>query len=65
MSARIGWPAVVRQAREIAGSYDTPVILRQLFYRLYPPRSSPIPGARTSGCQCSLSYTGSLWTSCE
>jgi hypothetical protein len=33
MSARIGWPAV-RQAAEIAGSYDTPVTLRQLFYRL-------------------------------
>jgi hypothetical protein len=34
MSARIGWPVVVRQAAEIAGSYDTPVTLRQLFYRL-------------------------------
>jgi hypothetical protein len=34
MSARIGWPAVIRQAAEIAGSYDTSVTLRQLFYRL-------------------------------
>jgi hypothetical protein len=41
MSARIGWPAVVRQAGEIAGSYDTPVTLRQLFYRLVSTQVIP------------------------
>jgi hypothetical protein len=41
MSARLGWPAVVRQAREIARSYDTPVTLRQLFYRLVSAQVIP------------------------
>lgn len=31
---RIAWPGVIARAAEIVASYDTPVTLRQLFYRL-------------------------------
>ena len=34
MSERIQWRHVINAAREIVDSYDTPVTLRQLFYRL-------------------------------
>ena len=33
-SHRPGWPALLTRAAAIVGSYDTPVTLRQLFYRL-------------------------------
>lgn len=31
--ARINWPPVIRQAKEIVESYETSVTLRQLFLR--------------------------------
>ena len=40
-SARIDWPAVIRQAREIVESYATSVTLRQLFYRLVSAQVIP------------------------
>ena len=32
--AKIDWPYVLNEARSIVASYETPVTLRQLFYRL-------------------------------
>ncbi len=40
-SARIDWPAVIGQAREIVESYATSVTLRQLFYRLVSAQVIP------------------------
>ena len=40
-SARIDWPEVIRQAREIVESYATSVTLRQLFYRLVSAQVIP------------------------
>jgi hypothetical protein len=40
-TARIDWPAVIGQAREIVESYDTSVTLRQLFYRLVSAQVIP------------------------
>ena len=32
--SRLSWPAIVKRAEQIVNEYDTPVTLRQLFYRL-------------------------------
>jgi hypothetical protein len=33
-SNRLSWPPILEQAAAIVAGYDTPVTLRQLFYRL-------------------------------
>ncbi len=39
--SRRSWPAIVEQAEQIVTSYDTPVTLRQLFYRLVSAQILP------------------------
>ncbi|MGH2501004.1 MAG: hypothetical protein ACRDID_00665, partial [Ktedonobacterales bacterium] len=38
---RLSWPAILDHAKEIVESYDTPVTLRQLFYRLVADGTLP------------------------
>jgi len=54
------WPTILIRARQIMAQYDTPVTLRQIFYRLVSEQL--IPNNRSSGPELWLGSSSSRWS---